>query len=616
MSHLTIFFTYVGVISMTSIYSSARRTPVQIPKLAIGIYNLSNSLINLYVVCGLSKYVSNTSLGLYTPADETFRYYIYIHYLCKYLDFIDTIIMILKQNWKQVHFLQLFHHSTIGIVWHWVLATAPMTTSTWGFGALANSFIHFLMYLHYFVSSLGINNPFKHIMTGLQMGQFLICLGHSFVGMIYVPELFIASFVQIFYMSSMLGLFYLYVYKKTVNKQLHTREQTKLVIHINGNDYDATEFKNTHPGGNIIEQYDVSKVPDATDAFNTFHLHSRFASNMLSALPIISSTPKLPNDLQNMITKWKRAGLYESRLGSFAVWASVICGITIAGYTLMSCGHPILGGIVVGIGWTHCGFVQHHAAHLAMSGKPKYDFVIAALFESVLKGGSNRWWRSRHNKHHAMSNSIEHDGDLRTTPFFAWDEILVKKVPTSLLRIQHLLFIPMLALYVPVFAITTKLFVIRKKHWDEAGLILIHFYLSSFFFTNWADFITFYWIGYAIQGVYLGVMFGLNHFAMPRVNDDAADWTERQLISTCNWGGKSRAAAYISGFLNLQIEHHIAPQMPADNYKYIVDDMKAYAISHSLPYTELTFWAALYNMLNGLKITADNELKTRQKKSD
>ena len=121
-SHLTIFFAYVGLISMTSIYSSARRAPLQIPKSVIGLYNVSNSLINLYVFCGLSPYVLNSHFGIYTPADETVRYYVYIHFLCKYLDFVDTIIMILKHNWKQVHFLQLFHHSTIGIVWHWVLA--------------------------------------------------------------------------------------------------------------------------------------------------------------------------------------------------------------------------------------------------------------------------------------------------------------------------------------------------------------------------------------------------------------------------------------------------------------------------------------------------------------
>lgn len=35
-----------------------------------------------------------------------------------------------------------------------------------------------------------------------------------------------------------------------------------------------------------------------------------------------------------------------------------------------------------------------------------------------------------------------------------------------------------------------------------------------------------------------------------------------QLETTCNWGVGSRFADYISGFLNLQIEHHVATKMP------------------------------------------------------
>jgi hypothetical protein len=47
-----------------------------------------------------------------------------------------------------------------------------------------------------------------------------------------------------------------------------------------------------------------------------------------------------------------------------------------------------------------------------------------------------------------------------------------------------------------------------------------------------------------------------------------------------------------------------------------VNDMRAYAKSHNLPYIELTFWQALYNMINGLKTTADKELKLRRNKVD
>jgi fatty acid desaturase len=614
MSHFTIFFLYLGIIGITTIYSIAKKEPTKVPKSFIGLYNIVNSIINLYLVCGLYNYVFNKNFGIYNKSDDLLRYYIYIHYLCKYLDFIDTIIMILSHKWQQVHFLQLFHHSTIGVIWHWILTIAPNDTATWAFGAFANSLIHFLMYLHYFITSQGINNPFKNLMTSLQISQFIICLFHSFIGMIYIPSLFYASFVQIFYMLSMLILFYIYVFKKSKNIS-KINESTKLmIIHINGNDYNVTDFIKKHPGGNIIEQYTIDKVYDATDTFNTFHFNSKTAIKILSTLTILNTKPYITNDLQKLIYKWKQDGLYKSRLISFTIWASIIFGITLLGYFCLKYGYPILGGIIVGIGWTHCGFVQHHAGHLSITGKPEYDFVIASFFESVLKGGSNRWWRSRHNKHHAMTNSIEYDGDLRTTPFFAWDDILVKKVPTFLLRIQHLLFIPMLILYVPVFFITTKLFVIRKKYWDELGLICFHFYLSSFFYTNLKDFIIFYCIGYALQGLYLGIMFGLNHFSMVRVYDINTEWIKWQLISTCNWGIDSIFAQYISGYLNLQIEHHIVPQMPAENYKHIINDLRIYAKEHNLPYTEISFIKAFYNMINGLRLTAEKELLLRKSK--
>jgi fatty acid desaturase 2 (delta-6 desaturase) len=613
--HFSIFFQYIAIISAFTIYSVAKREPTTIDKRVIAFYNISNSLINLYVVIGLSPYVLNDSWGFHVPGDEQFKHYIWMHFLCKYIDFTDTIIMILKQNWNQVHFLQLFHHSTIGVVWHWLYYTAPLTTATWGFGALANSFIHFLMYLHYFVTSFGIKNPFKSIMTSLQMIQFAICLVHSAIVIMYVSELHTSAFVQTFYMSSMLALFYVYVYLKPKEKQVKPKDRKQLIIKINGTEYDATEFSKKHPGGNIIEQYDVSKVPDATDAFNTFHLHSVHSSKMLKSLPVIRRDEKqTTTEFQELTRKWKLNGLYEPQIAQFLLWAFGVFGITLSGFLLLKRGYPIVGGIVAGIGWANCGFVQHHAGHLAFTGKPQIDWLMQSFFECVMKGGSARWWRNRHNKHHAMPNSIEHDGDLRTTPFFAWDDILVKKIPTFLLRIQHILFIPFLSIYVPIFFFTTKAFVIRRKYWDEAGLIFIHFLLSSYFVNDFKEYLLFYFIGAAIQGIYLGVMFGLSHYTLPRVNDDSTDWVEWQLVSTCNWGVDSAFARYVSGFLNLQIEHHIAPQMPAENYSLITNDIRKYAAKNNLPYMEFTFANALYNLLNGLKITADKELARRKKR--
>ena len=81
------------------------------------------------------------------------------------------------------------------------------------------------------------------------------------------------------------------------------------------------------------------------------------------------------------------------------------------------------------------------------------------FFEGLLKGGSASWWRNRHNKHHAKTNVLGEDGDLRTTPFFAWDMTLAQKVPDWSLKTQAFTFLPALGAYVFVFAYTVFVWV-------------------------------------------------------------------------------------------------------------------------------------------------------------
>ena len=386
-----------------------------------------------------------------------------------------------------------------------------------------------------------------------------------------------------------------------------------IILTIQGKKYDVTNFSRFHPGGNVIKFYNNL---DATDVFHTFHSKSKKAFALLKALPVLETTPyKEDNDdFIQMIKKWNDAGLYKTNYYEFIIWGSVVCGITLLGLYIQMLGYPIWGGIITGIGWTHCGFVQHHAGHIGFTGNTKVDHFTQDLFEGLLKGGSGSWWRNRHNKHHAMPNSIGYDGDLRTTPFFAWDDVLVKKVPTGLLRVQHILVFPMLVLYVPLFIVSTKLFMMRKKKRFEMFLVGLHFYLFSRFNRNTSHFVLFYCIGYALQGLYLGLMFSINHMAMPRIPNISDDWFDRQLISTCNWNTDSKISMYISGFLNLQIEHHIAPQMPPENYYLIRKDIEALAKKKGIPYRKYTFWEGLCLFVYTLKETADKELSLRYRK--
>merc|ERR1719375_650769 len=122
---------------------------------------------------------------------------------------------------------------------------------------------------------------------------------------------------------------------------------------------------------------------------------------------------------------------------------------------------------------------------------------------------------------------------------------------------------------------------------------------------------TYYCVGYAWQGIYLGFFFGLSHFAVERV-PATATWMESSMIGTIDWAGSSAFLGYMSGFLNIQIEHHMAPQMPMENLRQIRADCKASAKKLGLPYREMSFVAAVKLMMYGLYETGRDELKLRE----
>merc|ERR1719258_548966 len=191
---------------------------------------------------------------------------------------------------------------------------------------------------------------------------------------------------------------------------------------------------------------------------------------------------------------------------------------------------------------------------------------------------------------------------------------LAKKVPDWSLKTQAFTFLPALGADVFIFAFTVRRYAIAKKLWHEVVIMIAHYAL---FFTGcraagatYGQLAAFYCTGYAWQGIYLGFFFGLSHFAVERV-PSTATWLESSMCGTVNWAGSSAFAGYISGFLNIQIEHHMAPQMPMENLRQIRSDCKASARKLGLPYREVSFATAAKMMMVGLWQTGRDELQLR-----
>ena len=382
---------------------------------------------------------------------------------------------------------------------------------------------------------------------------------------------------------------------------------------VRGKLLDLSEFK--HPGGNIIEFF---YGQDATTAFESFHGHSKDAQRMLAALPQLETKPdQLPVQppaqtaaMSRMLLDWRKRGLFKPRpLVSGAYGLAVVATIVLS--WCLAPTYPVVGGLTVGLAWAHCGFLQHMGGHHELGG---LSLPWQNFFEGLCKGGSGTWWRNRHNKHHAKTNVLGEDGDLRTTPFFAWDTTLARQVPDWSLRTQAWTFLPALSAYVFIFAFSVRKFAMVRRLHVEVALMVAHYAIFALALRlagcSLGAAVGYYCVGYAFQGMYLGFFFGLSHFAMERV-PSTATWLESSMHGTVDWAGASAFAGYVSGFLNVQIEHHMAPQMPMENLRLIRADCKALAQQFELPYREVSFVAALKLMFGGLQETGRAELKRR-----
>jgi len=110
---------------------------------------------------------------------KTMDYQLYIFYLSKYWEWIDTYVLVLKGKpvWPPAnsqYFLHIFHHTTTATV-GW-LAWRQELTVAW-VGPLTNAFVHMLMYGYYTLVTVSPSvQKFGIYITPIQIFQFMLCL--------------------------------------------------------------------------------------------------------------------------------------------------------------------------------------------------------------------------------------------------------------------------------------------------------------------------------------------------------------------------------------------------------------------------------------------------------
>ena len=150
------------------------------------IHNIFLILLSLYMCCGCILEARKNKYHLwgneYKQSEVEMAKYIYIFYISKIYEFVDTFIMLLKGNIKQISFLHVYHHATISFIWWMITRKAPGGDAY--FSAALNSWVHVCMYTYYLSAALLGKN--KHVrkkylwwgkyLTQLQILQFVLNL--------------------------------------------------------------------------------------------------------------------------------------------------------------------------------------------------------------------------------------------------------------------------------------------------------------------------------------------------------------------------------------------------------------------------------------------------------
>ena len=247
---------------------------------------------------------------------------------------------------------------------------------------------------------------------------------------------------------------------------------------------------------------------------------------------------------------------------------------------------------------TRCGWVQHEAGHLSLTGIKKIDHVIQTVTMGFGGGVSSSVWNSMHNKHHATPQKIKHDIDLDTTPavaFFktAFEENTngpkyAKYMNRLWMRFQAWSFLPLVnGLFVHLFWTyylhPRKVLGLGIGQKTEAGtgtgakanvkilettcMVLSHICIPAIFYSYGGySLITSYFLLMVCNFWNFVYLFG--HFSLSHTFTDVIPenknllWFEYGIRHSVNISTKSQLIAWVMGYLNFQIEHHLFPSMP------------------------------------------------------
>jgi linoleoyl-CoA desaturase len=268
--------------------------------------------------------------------------------------------------------------------------------------------------------------------------------------------------------------------------------------------------------------------------------------------------------------------------------------------------------------------IGHDAIHGAYSNKKWVNDLLGHTFN--LNGASVYMWKRMHNvAHHTYTNIDGYDEDIAPAS-------IIRICPTAELKPIHK-FQQYYAFLLYTLSTISWVFIkdyvkffknevgnyTQKTHKKREYFFLFFYKLLTYtlFWVLPFVFIKDVWwhillgivLMYLVSGFYLSLVFMLAHavediaFPKPDVKGSIDNqWFVHQLMTTSNFCSASPVAAFLTGGLNQQIEHHLFPNICSTHYPRLSKIVKTTAQEYGIPYKEYgDFKSALVSHFNFLR---------------
>ncbi|KAI5635509.1 GNS1/SUR4 family domain-containing protein [Phthorimaea operculella] len=206
------------------------REPFQIKKIIIA-YNVIQIALSVYVTLqALTRLYLPGTYSIWcqkivkenTELEQVVTNHVWLYYIIKIIDLLDTVFFILRKKFSHVSFLHVYHH--LGMCLLGFVGTKYVPGGHGVMLGFINSLVHSVMYSYYLISIVKkewVRSWWKKYITQLQILQFLLLILHfghvlfepsceypKWVSFVFLPHnIFILFLFTDFYIKE-------YVYKK------------------------------------------------------------------------------------------------------------------------------------------------------------------------------------------------------------------------------------------------------------------------------------------------------------------------------------------------------------------------------------------------------------------